>query len=50
MNIKTYLRSTTGQERLNSQLLSNLNPDLLDSIRPQDVAKEFTMLHSDRSD
>ena len=40
--LKTYLRSTMGQERLNSISMANVHTDLLDDIKVVSVANEFT--------
>jgi hAT family C-terminal dimerisation region len=44
--IKTYLRSSMGQERLNSMIVSRANLDILDSINACSAASEFASLNA----
>ena len=46
--LKSYLRATMGQERLNSLLLAELHPDLLSSIDVKTIASEFIIVRNDR--
>jgi hypothetical protein len=46
--LKTYLRSTMGQERLNSMIVATAHTDMLDSIDVHSVAKEFVSLNDTR--
>ena len=39
--VKTYLRSTMGQERLNHLMILNVHKDHTDSIDIVDIAKQF---------
>ena len=39
--VKTYLRSTMGQERLNHLMVLNVHKDFTDSINTVDIAKQF---------
>jgi hypothetical protein len=46
--LKTYLRSTVGEERLNHLLLLNVHQDQTDLIDLRDVARDFVSLNSMR--
>ena len=46
--LKTYLRSTVTQEKLNSMIIAAAHRDLLDSINIEPVAREFVSLHDSR--
>lgn len=46
--VKTYLRSSMGQERLNSMIVSIAHLDILDRINVCSVASEFTSLNDAR--
>ena len=39
--IKTYLRSTMGQERLNNLMLLHIHKEITDDLDLKDVATEF---------
>jgi len=43
--LKTYLRSTMGQERLNHVLILNVHQDKTDSIDLKSVARDFISLN-----
>ncbi len=45
--IKTYLRSTMLQERLNSLMVIHVHKELTDNLNMKDVANEFVQI-SDR--
>ena len=40
-HIKTYLRSTMGQERLNNLMLLHIHKEITDDLDLKDVATEF---------
>jgi hypothetical protein len=46
--VKTYLRSTMGQERLNSMILSSAHLDILDRISICSVANDFANVNNVR--
>ena len=46
--LKTYLRSTMGEERLNHLLLLNVHQDQTDLMDLRDVARDFVSLNSMR--
>jgi len=39
--VKTYLRNTVGQERLNSHMVLHVHKELADELNFKDVANEF---------
>ena len=39
--VKTYLRSTMTQQRLNNIMVLNVHKEITDSIKPKDIANEF---------
>jgi hypothetical protein len=46
--VKTYLRSSMGQERLNSMILSTAHMDILDKINVCSVANDFASVNDVR--
>ena len=46
--VKTYLRATMGQERLNNLLVMNIHQDILDSLDLKKVVSEFVSLNDYR--
>lgn len=46
--VKTYLRSSMGQERLNAMILSIAHLDILDRINVCSVANEFASVNNAR--
>lgn len=48
--IKTYLRSTIGQERLNACLILNSYKELTDSLDVNNIIKEFVSGHTYRKE
>lgn len=46
--VKTYLRSTMSQQRLNALLMLHTYKDLNDLLDPEDIIKIFVSGHSDR--
>ena len=46
--LKTYLRSTMGQERLNNLLVLNIHQDLTDNLDLKKVASDFASLNDYR--
>ena len=48
--LKTYLRSTMGQERLNHLLMLNIHQDKADVVDMRSIARDFVSLHQTRRD
>lgn len=46
--VKSYLRSSMGQKRLNSLLLLHVHKDKLDELNYQDIIREFVCSHDYR--
>ena len=46
--VKSYLRSTMTQERLNHLMILHVHKELTDSINLCDVANEFVRVHERR--
>ena len=46
--IKTYLRSTMSQQRLNHLMLLHIHKNLTDDLNPVDVANDFIAGHDHR--
>lgn len=46
--MKTYLRATMGQERLNNLLVMNIHQDILDNLDLKQVASDFVGLNDYR--
>ena len=47
-SLKTYLRTTLNQERLNSQLLAVIYPEIIDQLDTVSIATEFVQMNSIR--
>jgi hypothetical protein len=47
--LKTYLRSTCGQRRLNNLAICHVHKDILDSVDVQKLMKEFVLAQEKRA-
>ncbi|MDD1617309.1 MAG: hAT family dimerization domain-containing protein, partial [Methylococcaceae bacterium] len=47
--LKTYLRSTCGQQRLNSIAICNVHKDVMDTINVNELMRDFVLAKDNRA-
>lgn len=49
IRLKTYLRSTCGQQRLNSIAICNVHKDVMDTINVNELMRDFVLAKDNRA-